>query len=97
MVTALFDQAEERDPERRRRWIVLVDGANHQLDCIGKEATARGVDIDVIVDFVHVLEYLWKTAEDLHPAQTACAAFTDCCCPPSAWAVPSPLWAHCSR
>ena len=34
MVTALFDQAERRDPEHLRRWIVLVDGANHQLDCI---------------------------------------------------------------
>lgn len=75
MVTTLFDQAEKRDPTHGRRWIVLVDGANHQLECLKREAAGRGVDIDIIVDFVHVLEYLWKAAEDLHPAQPARAAF----------------------
>jgi hypothetical protein len=58
MVTTLFDQAEKRDPTHGRRWIVLVDGANHQLECLEREAAGRGVDIDIIVDFVHVLEYL---------------------------------------
>jgi hypothetical protein len=75
MVTALFDQAERRDPDHRRRWIVLVDGANHQLDCLQREAAARGVHIDIIVDFVHVIEYLWKAAEDLHAAQPSRTAF----------------------
>lgn len=75
MVTALFDQAETRDRQRRRRWVVLVDGANHQLDCIRSEAERRGVHIDIIIDFIHVLEYLWKAAEDLHPTHTARAAF----------------------
>jgi hypothetical protein len=75
MTTALFDQAEQRDPAHQRRWVVLVDGANHQLDCIEKEAGKRGVDIDIIVDFVHVLEYLWKAADDLHPDHGTRAAF----------------------
>ncbi len=75
MVTMLFGQAEKRDPTHGRRWIVLVDGANHQLECLEREAAGRGVDIDIIVDFMHVLEYLWKAAEDLHPAQPARAAF----------------------
>lgn len=75
MVTAMFDQAEARDPTRRRRWIVLVDGANHQLECITTEAARRGVTIDIIIDFIHVLEYLWKAAEDLHPTHTARATF----------------------
>jgi hypothetical protein len=75
MVTALFDQAETRDPKRQRRWVVLVDGANHQLDCLQREAERRGVHIDIIIDFIHVLEYLWKAAEDLHPTHPARAAF----------------------
>jgi len=75
MVTTLFDQAECRDPEHLRRWIVLVDGANHQLDCLTQEAARRGVSIDIIIDFVHVLEYLWKAADDLHPTQHTRAAF----------------------
>jgi hypothetical protein len=75
MAATLFEQAEQRDPEHRRRWIVLVDGANHQLECIEKEAAARGVHIDTIVDFVHVLEYIWKAAADLHPTHATRAAF----------------------
>jgi hypothetical protein len=58
MVSAMFDHAEARDPDHRRRWIVLVDGANHQLDCIAREAAARGIHVDTIVDIVHVIEYL---------------------------------------
>jgi hypothetical protein len=75
MVAALFDQAESRDPQHQRRWVVLVDGANHQLECIEREAQSRGVQTDIVVDFIHVLEYLWKAAEDLHPTHSARAGF----------------------
>ncbi|MGW4995897.1 ISKra4 family transposase [Streptomyces mirabilis] len=75
MVTAMFDHAEQRDPGHRRRWIVLVDGANHQLECIAREAAAHGVHVDTIVDIVHVIEYLWRAAEDLHPGHAARAAW----------------------
>lgn len=75
MTTALFAQAAQRDPTHRRRWVVLVDGANHQLECIEKQAATRGVHVDIIVDFVHVLEYLWKAADDLHPTHATRAAF----------------------
>jgi hypothetical protein len=74
MITAMFDQAEQRDPAHRRRWIVLVDGNNHQIDRIEYEAAQRGVHVDPVIDFVHVLEYLWRAAEDLHatlPARQA--------------------------
>jgi hypothetical protein len=36
MVEELLREAHRRDPEHRRRWIVVVDGANHQLECIKK-------------------------------------------------------------
>jgi hypothetical protein len=75
MVRAMFDQAEQRDPHHRRRWIVLVDGDRHQLECIQREARKRKVDIDIIIDFVHILEYVWKAAEDLHNTQPARAGF----------------------
>jgi hypothetical protein len=75
MTRRMFDRAQQRDPQHRRRWIVLVDGNNHQIDRIRSEAHTRGVRIDIIVDFVHVLEYLWKAAEDLHPTQPGRAGF----------------------
>ncbi len=39
-----------------------MDGNNHQIDLITSEAGRRGVDLTVLVDFVHVLEYLWAAA-----------------------------------
>jgi hypothetical protein len=75
MTRRLFDRAQQRDPNHLRRWIVLVDGNNHQIDRIKAEAHTHGVRINLILDFVHVLEYVWKAAEDLHPTQPGRAAF----------------------
>lgn len=62
VVAEIFEEAVRRDPHQRRTWVVLVDGACHQLDCIEKEARRRGIELHIIVDFVHVFEYLWKAA-----------------------------------
>jgi hypothetical protein len=59
VIAKVFDEAERRDPNHSRRWVALVDGNNHQIDRIEKEATARGADVTIVVDFIHVLEYLW--------------------------------------
>ena len=58
----VFDEAERRDPTHTRTWVALVDGNNHQIDRIQAEAADRGVDVTVVVDLVHVLEYLWGAA-----------------------------------
>jgi hypothetical protein len=75
MVAALFDAAHERDPGHHRRWIALVDGANHQLDRLHAEAELRGIHLEIVVDFVHVLEYLWRAADELHPTKPARTAW----------------------
>ena len=62
VVGKVFDEAQRRDPEHRRQWIVLVDGHNHQLDCIQAEARDRGIEVVILVDFIHALVYLWKAA-----------------------------------
>jgi hypothetical protein len=62
VVSRVFDEAERRDPGHDRTWIALVDGNNHQIDRIQAEAGARQVEVTIVVDFVHVLEYLWKAA-----------------------------------
>jgi hypothetical protein len=68
VIAAAFDQAEARDPARRRTWVVLVDEAEHQLDLIRAEAARRGVTVHIVIDLIHVLEYIWKAAWSLHPA-----------------------------
>jgi hypothetical protein len=68
VIAAAFGQAEARDPQHRRTRVVLVDGAEHQLDLIRAEATRRGVTIHILIDLIHVLEYIWKAAWSLHAA-----------------------------
>jgi hypothetical protein len=77
MTSRLFDHAHHRDPHHRRRWIALVDGNNHQLDRITAEADNRGIQITIIIDFIHVLQYLWDAAADLHPTQPGRARFVE--------------------
>jgi hypothetical protein len=66
VVGRLFDEADRRDPTHARTWIALVDGNNHQIDRIQAEATRRGIDLTILCDFIHVLEYLWKAAWSFH-------------------------------
>jgi hypothetical protein len=68
VIAAAFDEAEARDPQHLRTWVVLVDGAEHQLDLIRAEADRRAVTIHVVIDLIHVLEYIWKAAWSLHEA-----------------------------
>ena len=66
VVAAVFDEATRRDPTHTRPWVALVDGANHQIDRIHAEAASRGVSVHILVDFVHVVEYLWKATWCFH-------------------------------
>ncbi|MGH3225737.1 MAG: ISKra4 family transposase [Streptosporangiaceae bacterium] len=68
VIAAAFSQAEARDPGHLRTWVVLVDGAEHQLGLIRAEAARRGAAVHVVIDLIHVLEYIWKAAWCLHPA-----------------------------
>ncbi len=67
-ISALLDEADRRDPGRQRTWIALVDGDVHQISLIGTEAARRQVPVTILIDFIHVLEYLWKAAWCFHPA-----------------------------
>lgn len=62
VLAAVFNEAERRDPDHQRNWVALVDGNNHQIECINTEAADRGIDITIVIDLVHVLEYLWNAA-----------------------------------
>lgn len=66
VIAQVFDHAEARDPTHTRTWVVLVDGARHQLDLIRSEAARRKVPIHIIIDFIHVIEKIWAAAWDLH-------------------------------
>ena len=62
----IFDEADRRDPGHARTWIALADGDNHQLGLFQAQAAARGITLVILIDFIHVLEYLWKAAWCFH-------------------------------
>jgi hypothetical protein len=62
VITAAFDEAERRDPQHKRERAVLIDGNNTQIEAVTAEAGRRGITVTIVIDFVHVLEYLWKAA-----------------------------------
>lgn len=68
VVDAMFLEAESRDPERGKEWVVIVDGNEQQIRLVQAAAKAAGVTITLILDVIHVLEYVWAAGLALHPA-----------------------------
>jgi hypothetical protein len=65
VINDAFAEALRRDPARRKDWVALVDGNATQLDLLKRGARGRGVALTIIIDFIHVLEYLWKAGHEL--------------------------------
>jgi len=66
VVQQAFEAALLRDETLSRRWVALVDGNPDQLRYIQAEAKRTGVEVTIVLDLLHVLEYLWKAAWALH-------------------------------
>ncbi|ACY15489.1 ISKra4-like element ISHoc2 family transposase [Haliangium ochraceum] len=73
VIDEAFAEALRRDPERRRTWVVLVDGDREQLRRVQRSARKAGVQVRIVLDIVHVLEYLWRAAYAFHPPGTEAA------------------------
>lgn len=62
VIQELMEEALRRDPEQKRPWVMLIDGHVQQLKIIKKLIKKNQVEMTIIIDIVHVLEYLWKSA-----------------------------------
>ncbi len=62
VIGTIFDEAERRDPDHKRPWVALIDGNNHQIETFAAQAAARNIKLPILIDFIHVLEYIWKAA-----------------------------------
>jgi hypothetical protein len=62
-ITWMRDEAERRDPERRKKRVCLMDGSQG----LWTLALALLPGFTFILDLFHVLEYLWKAAYVFHP------------------------------
>ena len=62
IIATAFAEALGRDPQQEQDWVVLVDGEPHQLKTIKAMALKQKLQLTIVLDFIHVLEYLWKAA-----------------------------------
>ena len=62
VIAAAFGEADRRDPAHQREWVVLIDGNNTQIEAVTAEAARCHVTATIVIDFIHVIEYLWKAA-----------------------------------
>lgn len=68
-----FEEATRRDPQHRKRWCALVDGNELQLGLLECAAEEYKADLTIVLDVIHVTEYLWKAAWALHPERDPAA------------------------
>ena len=67
VIREAFEEAEKRDPQGKKRWVVLIDGEDKLRRLVGAVARERGRAVTVVMDLIHMLEYLWKAAYVFHP------------------------------
>jgi hypothetical protein len=62
VIGSAFDEGCRRDPARMKRWVALVDGNKTQMRLLQREAKRRGIELTMVLDIIHVIEYLWRAA-----------------------------------
>ena len=60
-------EACHRDPAGDKTWVALVDGNKPQIRILHKLARKNNLNLTIIVDSIHVIEYLWAAGRAFHP------------------------------
>lgn len=66
VVDDAFYEALQRDDANERRWVAVVDGNPDQIAAIERMAYTNEVTVTIVIDFIHVLGYLWKAGKALN-------------------------------
>jgi hypothetical protein len=66
VIEEAFQEARFRDPERKKSWVALVDGNKHQIKILSEKAREHQVDLSIVLDFIHVSEYVWSAGHAFH-------------------------------
>jgi hypothetical protein len=62
VIAEAFAEAHRRDCDHLRPWFAVVDGNNHQIQAITTLAANYQVTVPILIDLIHVTQYLWKAA-----------------------------------
>jgi hypothetical protein len=66
VISSAFDEALHRDQNKEKQWVALVDGNKAQLELLNNFARQHSIHLTIILDIIHVIEYLWKAAFTFH-------------------------------
>jgi hypothetical protein len=66
IISEAFDEALHRDPNQQKNWVALVDGNKTQLHLLQQLAQKHNIRLTIVLDVIHVIEYLWKAAFVFH-------------------------------
>jgi len=67
VIKKAFGEAGSRDPAHKKNWVALADGNKHQIRVLRRIAKDKGLDLTIIVDIIHVTEYLWDAGRAFYP------------------------------
>lgn len=62
-ITRVREEMLRRDPRREHPWVIVTDGER----ALQRRVCELFDDVTLVLDFLHVLEKLWKAAHALHP------------------------------
>jgi len=71
VIEEAFREAAHRDPSHEKAWAGLVDGNKTQIRLLKKFAARYEAKLTIVVDVIHVLEYVWKAGLALNEEGTA--------------------------
>jgi hypothetical protein len=71
VIEKVFEEADYRDPGHHKSWVALVDGNKPQIRILRRMAKEKDIDLTIIVDVIHVTEYLWDAGRAFHPESGA--------------------------
>ena len=67
VIEKVFEEATSRDTEHQKKWVALVDGNKAQIRILHRMGKDKGINLTIIVDVIHVIEYLWDAGRAFHP------------------------------
>ena len=62
VISEAFSEAISRDSQQKKQWVALVDGNKTQLRLLEELAQKNKINLTIVLDLIHVIEYLWKAA-----------------------------------
>jgi len=62
VISEAFDEALGRNLNQQPSFCALVDGNKTQLSLLKKFARKHNLNLTIVLDIIHVIEYLWKAA-----------------------------------